>query len=51
MFKRHDRNAVPLLEVLTEEIMSCEQVRFSLNFLKSFLLKIFKTDLDHGLVV
>jgi hypothetical protein len=26
MFKRHDRNAVPLLEVLTEEIMSCEQV-------------------------
>jgi hypothetical protein len=26
MFKRHDRTAVPLLEVLTEEIMSCEQV-------------------------
>jgi len=26
MFKRHDRNAVPLLEVLTEECMSCEQV-------------------------
>ena len=29
MFKRHDRNAVPLLEVLTEEIMSCEQVHLS----------------------
>lgn len=27
MFKRHDRNAVPLLEVLTEEIMACEQVK------------------------
>ena len=26
MFKRHDRNAVPLLEVLTEECMSCEQI-------------------------
>ncbi|KAL0280565.1 UNVERIFIED_CONTAM: hypothetical protein PYX00_001825 [Menopon gallinae] len=26
MFKRNDRNAVPLLEIITEECMACEQV-------------------------
>ncbi|XP_059353016.1 zinc finger SWIM domain-containing protein 8 homolog [Daphnia carinata] len=26
LFKRHDRNAVPRLGVLTEEIVSCEQI-------------------------
>ena len=36
MFKRHDRNAVPLLEVLTEECMSCEQVKLLLPAKISF---------------
>lgn len=26
MFKRNDRNAVPLLEIITDECMACEQV-------------------------
>lgn len=26
MFKRNDRNALPLLEIITEEVMACEQV-------------------------
>nr|CAD7575084.1 unnamed protein product [Timema californicum] len=26
MFKRNDRNAVPLLEIITEECMACEQI-------------------------
>ncbi|XP_039276107.1 zinc finger SWIM domain-containing protein 8-like [Nilaparvata lugens] len=26
MFKRNDRNALPLLEIITEECMSCEQI-------------------------
>lgn len=26
MFKRSDRNAIPLLEIITEEVMACEQV-------------------------
>lgn len=26
MYRRHDRNAVPLLEILTEECLSCEQI-------------------------
>ncbi|KAG8224311.1 hypothetical protein J437_LFUL007252 [Ladona fulva] len=26
MFKRNDRNAIPLLEIITEECMSCEQI-------------------------
>lgn len=26
MFKRNDRNAIPLLEIITEECMACEQV-------------------------
>lgn len=26
MFKRNDRNAIPLLEIITEEVMACEQV-------------------------
>jgi len=26
MYKRNDRNAVPLLEIVTEECMMCEQV-------------------------
>ena len=35
MFRRNDSNAVPLLQILTEEVLSCEQVHlliyFSLN--------------------
>ncbi len=27
MFRRNDSNAVPLLQILTEEVLSCEQVR------------------------
>ena len=27
MYKRADSNAVPLLDIVTEEVMSCEQVR------------------------
>lgn len=26
MFKRNDRNALPLLQIITEECMSCDQV-------------------------
>ncbi|KAJ0178720.1 hypothetical protein K1T71_005495 [Dendrolimus kikuchii] len=26
MFKRNDRNAIPLLEIITEEVMACEQI-------------------------
>lgn len=26
MFKRNDRNAIPLLEIITEEVLACEQV-------------------------
>lgn len=26
MFRRNDRNAIPLLEIITEEVMACEQV-------------------------
>lgn len=26
MFKRNDRNAIPLLEIITEECMACEQI-------------------------
>ncbi|XP_064071509.1 zinc finger SWIM domain-containing protein 8 homolog isoform X2 [Vanessa tameamea] len=26
MFKRSDRNAIPLLEIITEEVMACEQI-------------------------
>ncbi|GAB6028261.1 hypothetical protein CHUAL_002442 [Chamberlinius hualienensis] len=26
MYRRHDRNAVPLLEILTEECLACEQI-------------------------
>ena len=26
MYKRNDSNAIPLLEILTEEILACEQV-------------------------
>ena len=28
MFKRHDRNAITLLSILTEECLGCEQVSF-----------------------
>lgn len=34
MFKRNDRNAIPLLEIITEEVMACEQVDF-INLRKS----------------
>ena len=27
MMRRHDRNAVPLLEIITEECLQCDQVR------------------------
>ena len=26
MYRRHDSNAIPLLEILTEEVLACEQV-------------------------
>ncbi|KAL0832898.1 hypothetical protein ABMA28_001045 [Loxostege sticticalis] len=26
MFRRNDRNAIPLLEIITEEVMACEQI-------------------------
>ncbi|XP_037296469.1 zinc finger SWIM domain-containing protein 8 [Manduca sexta] len=26
MYKRNDRNAIPLLEIITEEVMACEQI-------------------------
>ena len=26
MFRRHDSNSVPLLEILTDEVLQCEQV-------------------------
>lgn len=26
MFKRNDRNAIPLLEIITEECLACEQI-------------------------
>ncbi|XP_026286597.1 zinc finger SWIM domain-containing protein 8 homolog isoform X2 [Frankliniella occidentalis] len=26
MFKRNDRNAIPLLEIITEEVLACEQI-------------------------
>ena len=32
MFRRNDSNAVPLLQILTEEVLSCEQVHFLINF-------------------
>lgn len=31
MFKRNDRNALPLLEIITEEVMACEQVNLPNN--------------------
>ena len=27
MFKRNDRNAIPLLEIITDEVIACEQVQ------------------------
>lgn len=51
MFKRHDRNAVPLLEVLTEEIMSCEQVWILCTALNGLHLFDLSSILDHGVVV
>lgn len=32
MFKRNDRNAIPLLEIITEECLACEQVYTYLFF-------------------
>lgn len=34
MFQRNDRNAVPLLEIITKECMACEQVRKLIFVLK-----------------
>ena len=31
MFRRSDNNAVPLLEILTDEVLQCEQVSFQLS--------------------
>lgn len=39
MFKRNDRNAIPLLEIITEECMACEQVHFYYFLLNYELLK------------
>ena len=29
MYKRHDSNAIPLLEILTDEVLACEQVWYN----------------------
>lgn len=41
MFHRSDRNAIPLLEILTEEVLQCDQVEHisSFIFLYFFLKK------------
>lgn len=38
MFKRNDRNAIPLLEIITDECLACEQVRI-LYFLNDLVCK------------
>jgi hypothetical protein len=52
MYKRNDRNAVPLLEIVTEECMMCEQVsRFylSLGCVPTYSRSTLPS--DHGVVV
>lgn len=39
MFKRNDRNAIPLLEIITEEVMACEQVSWKYSLTTSHTLK------------
>jgi hypothetical protein len=39
MFRRHDSNAIPLLEILTEEVLACEQVTSNIrNVYKLWIL-------------
>jgi hypothetical protein len=33
MFRREDRNAIPLLEVITEECLNCDQVKLKIHIL------------------
>lgn len=33
MFKRNDRNSIPLLEIITEECLATEKVRFGVKYL------------------
>lgn len=41
MFKRNDRNAIPLLEIITEECLACEQVKYCTHiFYFLFSIKI-----------
>lgn len=40
MFKRNDRNAIPLLEIITEECMACEQILVWWFNTKVALLKV-----------
>ncbi len=42
MYKRNDSNAMPLLEILTEEVLSCEQV--SVLPLCRYITKMLKND-------
>jgi hypothetical protein len=38
MFKRNDRNAIPLLEIITEECMACEQVGYVTKNLNIYII-------------
>lgn len=42
MFKRSDRNAIPLLEIITEEVMACEQV--CVFFCFNYFIIVLKND-------
>lgn len=52
MYRRCDRNAVLLLEIITEECMACDQVKFALK-INLFLFDSNKINvcIDFGLVV
>lgn len=52
MFKRNDRNAIPLLEIITEECLACEQVTYTRStttqrFHPCFLLLDFSLVVQH----
>jgi hypothetical protein len=51
MYKRNDRNAVPLLEIVTEECMMCEQVSCFYLLAGVQVSHHLTMPLDHGLVV
>lgn len=51
MFKRNDRNAVPLLEIVTEECMACEQVYLPTKINPPNYLQHSSIIIDSGMVV